>query len=218
MSAGLYTEAYNGTEGAADDGTSAGVANMNVWYESGDIAWMCTSSALVLLMIPGVGFFYAVQWFFWGYSLTFSQTGNAFLGNMDYIGFRNVVAQPVGAIPEIMFAIYQGLFAAITPAIAIGAIADRGRILPAMVFVFIWATVVYDPIAYWTWNANGWLLELGSHQISPVALLAREFAYDYVGVTRHVSDILTGQDPHAGLAGTSAHSSEPEKAAPAAAA
>ncbi|CRK36870.1 hypothetical protein BN1708_007215 [Verticillium longisporum] len=185
MSAGLYTEAYNGTEGAADDGTSAGVANMNVWYESGDIAWMCTSSALVLLMIPGVGFFYAglarrksalslmlmimlahsvatVQWFFWGYSLTFSQTGNAFLGNMDYIGFRNVVAQPVGAIPEIMFAIYQGLFAAITPAIAIGAIADRGRILPAMVFVFIWATVVYDPIAYWTWNANGWLLELGS--------------------------------------------------------
>lgn len=98
---------------------------------------MCTSSALVLLMIPGVGFFYAglarrksalslmlmimlahsvatVQWFFWGYSLTFSQTGNAFLGNMDYIGFRNVVAQPVGAIPEIMFAIYQGLFAAIT--------------------------------------------------------------------------------------------------------
>lgn len=98
---------------------------------------MATSCALVLLMIPGVGFFYAglsrrksalslmimvmlahsvatVQWFFWGYSLTFSTTGNAFLGNMDHIGLRNVTDGDVGGLPHIMEAIFQGLFAAIT--------------------------------------------------------------------------------------------------------
>ncbi|KAH6695021.1 ammonium transporter 1 [Plectosphaerella plurivora] len=153
-------------------------------FQSGDMAWMATSSALVLLMIPGVGFFYAglsrrksalslmvmimlahcvatVTWFFWGYSLTFSSTGNAFLGNMDYIGLRGVSAGDAGGIPVIMEALFQGLFAAITPALAIGAIADRGRILPAMVFVFLFVTLVYCPIAYWTWNDNGFLSQLG---------------------------------------------------------
>merc|ERR1712000_84351 len=112
-------------------------------------------------MIPGVGLFYSglarrksalgllllsmlsvavvgFQWFFWGYSLTFSRTGNAFLGDMSMIGLKDVIAQPNGAV------------------------ADRGRILPAIVFMFIWTTVVYDPIAYWTWNGNGWLFQLGS--------------------------------------------------------
>merc|ERR1712000_295752 len=138
-------------------------------------------------MIPGVGLFYSglarrksalellllsmlsvavigFQWFFWGYSLTFSRTGNSFLGNMDMIGLRTVIAQPNGAdvLPDILFCLYQGMFASITPALAIGAVADRGRVLPALVFIFIWSTVVYDPIAYWTWNGNGWLFNLGS--------------------------------------------------------
>ena len=99
-----------------------------------------TSSALVLLMIPGVGFFYAglgrrksalalvfmcmmsvavvgFQWFFWGYSLTFSHKGSAFLGNLDNFGLRNVVAHPsVGSdgLPDILFCLYQGMFASIT--------------------------------------------------------------------------------------------------------
>ncbi|KAL8405456.1 hypothetical protein RB596_004356 [Gaeumannomyces avenae] len=60
-----------------------------------------------------------------------------------------------------MFCLYQGMFAAITPALAIGAAADRGRMLPAMVFVFVWATIVYDPICYWTWAPNGWSLKMG---------------------------------------------------------
>merc|ERR1712000_702690 len=138
-------------------------------------------------MIPGVGLFYSglarrksalellllsmlsvavvgFQWFCWGYSLTFSRTGNAFLGDMSMIGLKDVIAQPNGAdvLPDILFCLYQGMFASITPALAIGAVADRGRVLPALVFIFIWSTVVYDPIAYWTWNGNGWLFNLGS--------------------------------------------------------
>src|SRR4030088_2024875 len=101
---------------------------------------MMTSSALVLLMIPGVGFFYSglarrksalsliwlslmsvgvvsFQWFFWGYSLTFSHSANAFIGDLSNFGFKDVLAQPsVGStkIPDLLFAIYQGMFAAIT--------------------------------------------------------------------------------------------------------
>ena len=131
--------------------------NLNVYYESGDIAWMLTSTALVLLMIPGVGFFYSglarrksalsliwlsimstavvvwlpilshhdrvltrmqsFQWFFWGYSLTFSHSAGLFIGDLANIGFRNVLAAPsVGSarIPDLMFAVYQLMFAAIT--------------------------------------------------------------------------------------------------------
>jgi ammonium transporter, Amt family len=101
---------------------------------------MLMSTALVLLMIPGVGFFYSglarrksalsliwlsmmsvgvvsFQWFFWGYSLTFSHTANVFIGDLSNFGFKNVLAQPsVGStkIPDLLFAIYQGMFAAIT--------------------------------------------------------------------------------------------------------
>jgi Amt family ammonium transporter len=101
---------------------------------------MLTSTALVLLMIPGVGFFYSglarrksalsliwlsvmsigvvsFQWFFWGYSLTFSHTAGPYIGNLDNIGFRDVLGQPsVGSfkIPDLLFAVYQGMFAAIT--------------------------------------------------------------------------------------------------------
>ncbi|RQM07220.1 hypothetical protein DH86_00000918 [Scytalidium sp. 3C] len=155
--------------------------------QSGDIAWMLTSTALVLLMIPGVGFFYsglarrksalaliwlsmmsvgvvAFQWFFWGYSLAFSHTGGKFIGDLTNIGFRNVLGRPsVGSprIPDLLFAVYQGMFAAITPALAIGAAADRGRLLPCIVFIFVWSTIIYDPIACWTWNPSGWVFKLG---------------------------------------------------------
>ncbi|OAP54492.1 hypothetical protein AYL99_10940 [Fonsecaea erecta] len=161
--------------------------DLNVYYNAGDIAWMITSTALVLLMIPGVGFFYSglarrksalsliwlsiaatalisFQWFFWGYSLAFSHSAGKFIGDMENFGFRNVLGAPsVGSskIPDLMFAVYQGMFAAITVALAIGAAAERGRMLPAMVFSFIWATVVYDPIACWTWNSSGWVFKMG---------------------------------------------------------
>ena len=130
-------QAYNGTVATGGDSLTQ---NLNVYYETGDIAWMITSTALVLLMIPGVGFFYSglarrksalsliwlsimatavttFQWFFWGYSLTFAHNSGRFIGTLDNIGFRNVLAQPsVGSarIPDLLFALYQGMFAAIT--------------------------------------------------------------------------------------------------------
>jgi len=178
---------YNGTTGEADAGYSSEVADLNLFYQSGNLAWLMTCSALVLLMIPGVGLFYSglarrksalslimlsllsiaivdFQWFFWGYSLAFSHTGSSFIGDLSNFGLMKTLAQPsVGstAIPDLMFCLYQGMFAAITPAIAIGGVVDRARILPLMVFIFIWTTIVYDPIAYWTWNANGWVFKMG---------------------------------------------------------
>ncbi|KAI1255774.1 hypothetical protein MGN70_002514 [Eutypa lata] len=183
----LYALTYNGTEGEADAGYSSGVEDLNVFYESGNLAWLMTCSALVLLMIPGVGFFYSglarrksalslimlslisvavvnFQWFFWGYSLTFSHTGGPFLGDLSNFGLMKTLAQPsVGStnLPDLMFCLYQGMFAAITPALAVGAAVDRMRILPTIVFIFVWTTIVYDPIAFWTWNSNGWSFIMG---------------------------------------------------------
>jgi ammonium transporter, Amt family len=71
------------------------------------------------------------------------------------------LAQKTGNVPDLTWAIYQGMFAAIAPALAIGAAAERGRMLPCCVFIFIWTTIVYDPIACWTWNPNGWVYVLG---------------------------------------------------------
>ncbi|KAG1778183.1 ammonium transporter AmtB-like domain-containing protein [Suillus placidus] len=160
---------------------SGGVFNM------GDIAWTLASTALVWIMIPGVGFFYSgllrrknalnmiylsmmtvamvsFQWFFWGYSLAFSDTASPYIGNLKYFGLRNVLDQPSIAspkVPAITFCVFQLMFAAITPMIAIGAVAERSRLGPLLAFVFAWSTLVYDPIACWTWNVKGWSYVLG---------------------------------------------------------
>ncbi|KZS86990.1 ammonium transporter, partial [Sistotremastrum niveocremeum HHB9708] len=156
-------------------------------YNPGDIAWTLAGTALVWIMIPGVGYFYSgllrrknalsmiylsmmtvamvsFQWFFWGYSLAFSETAGPFIGDLAHFGLKGVLGQPsVGSsrIPAIVFCVYQLMFAAITPILAIGAVAERGRLGPLMVFVFIWSTIVYDPIACWTWNPAGWVFTLG---------------------------------------------------------
>lgn len=155
-----------------------------VVYNLGDIAWIIAAMALVFIMIPGVGYFYSgllrrknalsmiwasmlsvavvsFQWFFWGFSLTFAENGGPFIGTLKYFGLKDVLGQPSGRIPTILFCIYQLMFAAITVALAVGAIAERGRLGPTLVFMFVWSTLVYDPIAYWTWNANGWSAKLG---------------------------------------------------------
>ncbi|KAI0383783.1 ammonium transporter [Hypomontagnella monticulosa] len=175
---------YNGTGPTGGDSLAD---NLNIWYESGDVAWMITATALVLLMIPGVGFFYSglarrksalsliwlsvmatavttFQWFFWGYSLTFSHTASSYIGDLSNFGFKDVLAQPsVGSprIPDLLFAVYQGMFSAITVALATGAVAERGRMLPCVIFMFIWSTIIYDPIACWTWNPAGWSNRMG---------------------------------------------------------
>lgn len=104
------------------------------------------------------------QWFFWGYSLTFSHSAGPFIGDLSNFALRDVLARPsVGSehVPDLLFAVYQGMFSALTVALATGAVAERGRMLPCVIFMFVWATVIYDPIACWTWNPNGWSNKMG---------------------------------------------------------
>ncbi|KIK03145.1 hypothetical protein K443DRAFT_676993 [Laccaria amethystina LaAM-08-1] len=164
--------------------TDAGTSNV---YNPGDIAWVLASTALVWIMIPGVGYFYSgllrrknalsmiylsmmtlavvsFQWFFWGFSLAFSGTASRFIGDLKHFGMKGVLGEPsIGSarIPSIVFCVYQLMFAAITPMIAVGGFAERAALGPIIVFVFIWSTIVYDPIACWTWNSNGWVFVLG---------------------------------------------------------
>ncbi|KAF8755482.1 Ammonium Transporter Family [Rhizoctonia solani] len=158
-----------------------------VVYNLGDIAWVLACTALVWIMIPGVGFFYSgllrrknalsmiyfsmlslavvsFQWFFWGYSLAFSDGASAFIGDLKYFALKGVLDQPsMGStrIPALVFCVYQLMFAAITPMLALGGFAERCRLGPVALFVFVWTTVVYDPIACWTWNGAGWSFVMG---------------------------------------------------------
>ncbi|EPY51242.1 ammonium transporter Amt1 [Schizosaccharomyces cryophilus OY26] len=190
--------------------------DLNQFYNGGDVAWVLASTALVFIMIPGVGFFYsglarrrsaismlflsmmsvavvAFQWFFWGYSLTFSHNGGPYIGSLANFGLRQTLGRPssvASGLPDLLFCIFQGMFAAITPALAIGAAADRGRMLPCLVFVFLWSSIVYDPIAFWTWNPKGWLSVLGSYDFaggSPVHIASgmTALAYSIVVGKRH---------------------------------
>ena len=100
---------------------------------------------------------------FWGYTLAYSRTAGPFIGDMANFGMKNVMAAPSpgsAVIPEIVFCLYQLLFCACTVQIVVGGAFERGRIIPSLVFGFFWATIVYCPIACWTWNPNGWLFNL----------------------------------------------------------
>lgn len=147
--------------------------------DSGDTAWMIVATALVMLMIPGLGFFYSgmvrsnnavatimhsymklcvisLVWLFCGYSLTFGSSIGGFVGGLDMVGFKNVGVEPSGTIPHILFAVFQGLFAAITVAIITGSFAERVRLGPILLFSTIWVIVVYAPVAHWVWG-GGWI-------------------------------------------------------------
>ncbi|PHH68542.1 hypothetical protein CDD82_482 [Ophiocordyceps australis] len=162
--------------------------NLNQWYQSGDQAFILVCCCLVLVMIPGVAFLYSglarrksalsmlwavmmscsvivFQWYFWGYSLAFSSgSSNGFIGNLDHFGLIHVWAAPSVSsplIPALLHSLFQMLFCAVTAALTVGAVAERGRVVPAMVFIFCWATIVYCPLAYWVWNPNGWAAKHG---------------------------------------------------------
>ena len=157
---------------------------------SGDTAWILASSALVLLMTPGLAFFYGglvrrknttatimhsltcmgiagVVWVLWGYSLAFSRDlgGLGLVGGLDWLLLNGVSATESGPyadnIPHQAFAVFQGMFAIITPALITGAFAERMKFSAFFLFTVIWITVVYAPVAHWVWNANGWLGGLG---------------------------------------------------------
>lgn len=116
---------------------------------------------LCMLSLAVVSF----QWFFIGYSLVFSESGGSFFGDGRNVGFRGVLERPVpesnGKLPEIVFATYQMMFANLVPAVLLGAAAERSRVLPAMIFIFAWTTLVYDMLAHWIWSVNGWANKWG---------------------------------------------------------
>jgi Amt family ammonium transporter len=166
-------------------------------------AYILTNAALVFIMTPALGLFYAgmshsknaltvltisfqcmiivtIQWFILGFSLSFSDTGSAFLGNFEYALLFSVDAKALPmamAVPGVAFCLYQLQFAAVTPAIIFGSVAERARILPAMVFIFVWTTLVYDVVAYWTWGYKGWIRNMSCLD----TLQCGEGAYDFAG-------------------------------------
>ena len=152
---------------------------------SGDTAWLMTSTALVLFMtIPGLALFYAgmvraknalsvmmqcfaiaglvsVLWVLYGYSFAFGGRG-AFWGGLDKLFLSGVTRDSVsGTVPEVVFIVYQLAFAIITPAIIVGAFAERMKFSALLWFTGIWLTVVYTPVAHWVWVDGGWLHEMG---------------------------------------------------------
>ena len=105
------------------------------------------------------------QWYFWGYSLAFSPSAtNGFIGNLDRFALRHTLgdASPGSPlIPDLLYAFFQMEFACVTVGILMGALAERGRVFPALIFVFAWTTLVYCPLACWPWNINGWAFKWG---------------------------------------------------------
>ncbi len=176
--------------GLTDTGTGGDSTkvDLNSRYDLADLVWVMTSGVLVWIMIPGIGLLYSglarkkhalsllwasimaaslvsFQWFFWGYSLVFAHDASVFLGTLDNFCLKKVLGAPsVGStlVPDIVFCFFQGMFASVTGILVIGGACERARLGPMMVFLFIWMTVVYCPIAEWTWNAKGWLFTLGA--------------------------------------------------------
>src|SRR4029079_6945999 len=159
--------------------------------DSGDTAWMLAATALVMIMLPGLALFYgglvrrknvlstimhsffglalvSVVWVIVGFSLAFGPDVNGWglIGNLDYVGFMNVGLEPSTkygtTIPFVLFAAFQLMFAAITPALITGAFAERKRFASFVLFTVIWSVVVYSPIAHWVWASDGWLFKLGA--------------------------------------------------------
>ncbi len=169
------------------------------------------SSALVMLMTPGLGLFYgglvrkknvlstlmhsyfilcliAIVWALWGYSLAFGGTGR-FIGNLDFIGLRDVGVEPgATGVPTMVFMFFQMMFAIISVALISGAFAERKNFKAFIVFAVLWSTLVYSVVCHWVWAPGGWLFEYG----------AMDFAGGTVvhiasGVTALVAAIVIGR-------------------------
>ena len=152
----------------------------------GHTAWMLTASALVLLMTPGLAFFYgglvrarnvistlmysfmamavvSIVWVLWGYSLAFGE-GSAFIGDLSFFGLSGIDVNQMedNGIPTLLFVIFQMMFAIITPALITGAFVERFKFTTYLVFLVVWVTIVYAPVAHWVWSPEGWLFKDGA--------------------------------------------------------
>ena len=152
--------------------------------DTGDTAWLLTSAALVLLMTPALAFFYGglvrrknvlsilmqcfmvtclitIQWVLFGYSLAFGPDIKGVIGSLAWFGLKGVGLDPnpayAATVPHQAFMIFQAMFAIITPALILGAFAERMKFSTFCVFSLLWATLVYDPVAHWVWGVGGFL-------------------------------------------------------------
>jgi Amt family ammonium transporter len=157
--------------------------------DTGDTSWILISSALVMLMTPGLALFYGgmvraknvlgtimqsfialgvitIQWVLYGYSLAFGPDIGHVIGSLGWIGLRGVGLDPnpeyAATVPHQAFMIFQMMFAVITPALITGAFAERFKFKTYLVFLVLWATFVYDPLAHWVWGTGGWIKNLGT--------------------------------------------------------
>lgn len=156
--------------------------------DKADTAWILVSAAMVLLMTHGLALFYggmvrkknvlgtimhsfiaiaivSVQWVVIGYSLAFGPDIKGIIGGLDWAFLRGVGLQPnpdyAGTVPHLAFMIYQAMFAVITPALISGALAERIKFSSFILFIILWSTVIYAPVAHWVWGKGGWLGSLG---------------------------------------------------------
>jgi Amt family ammonium transporter len=158
---------------------------------SGDTAWLLIATALVMVMLPGLALFYgglvrrknvlstimhsffglaivSIVWVMIGFSLAFapSVNGLGIIGGLDFVGFMNVTLEPstvyMVTIPFVLFAAFQLMFAAITPALISGAFAERKRFGAFVLFTVLWSVLVYSPVAHWVWAPDGWLFKIGA--------------------------------------------------------
>jgi len=156
--------------------------------DTGDTAWILISTALVMLMTPGLAMFYggmvrkknvlgtimhsfiaialvSLQWILFGYSLSFGPDVKGVIGNLSWAGLTGVGLAPnadyAPTIPHLLFMVYQMMFAVITPALISGAVAERMKFSTFLIFTVAWTTIVYDPVAHWVWGTGGWLKNLG---------------------------------------------------------
>jgi ammonium transporter len=180
--------------------------------DHGDTAWMLMSTGLVLLMVPGLALFYGgmvrrknvlgtmmhsmvalaiigIQWVLFGYCLAFGESQGGFLGwSPGFLGLQGVMSDhvlPGYHIPIYVHCMYQGMFAIITPALISGALAERIRFGPYCLFILLWATLVYDPLAHWVWAAD--------KEGNPAGWLGKMNALDFAGGTVvHIAAGLSG--------------------------
>jgi Amt family ammonium transporter len=156
--------------------------------DSGNTAWILAAAALVMLMTPALGFFYAgftrnknalstimmsfivvgvvgLEWVVIGYSMTFGPDVGGIIGDLSWLGLKDVGLEPGpygDAIPHEAFMIFQAMFAIITPALITGAFVERAKFSTFLVFILLWSLLVYNPVAHWVWGSGGWLFELGA--------------------------------------------------------
>lgn len=183
--------------------------------DTGDTSWLLISTALVMLMTPGLALFYggmvrrknvlgtmmqsimalsiiSMQWVLIGYTLAFGEDVGGIIGKLNWLGLHGVGVEPntdyAATIPHMLFMAFQMMFAIITPALIFGAVAERMKFKAFVLFLLLWATLVYDPLAHWVWAVGGWLRQYG----------ALDFAGGLVvhisaGITALVAAIMLGR-------------------------